>query len=143
MTKKRMALYVIGALLLIVALGAAWMLGPALLPAKAIDVGIAKGAKVPVAMELRDSNGEPATLADQMGREGAVVYFVRSADWCPFCKAQVIRTEEIREKLSAKGYNIVAVSYDEPEILSRFKAEEGLGFALLSDKGSNRRGWKD
>ena len=136
MSKKRLALYLVGAVALIIAGAAAWMLGPALLPPKSIDVGIAVDAKAPVEMELRDSAGQPTTLAANMGESGIVLYLVRSADWCPFCKAQLIRTEDIRSAVSGKGYALVSLSYDKPEILANFAATEGIGYTLLSDPDS-------
>jgi peroxiredoxin len=123
-------------LLLIVAGAALWLFGPALLPPENIDAGIAKGEQAPIAMSLRDPTGKPTTLAEQMGEKGMVLLLVRSADWCPFCKAQLARSEQIREALEADGYALASLSYDEPPILAAFAAENELGFVMLSDKGS-------
>ncbi len=136
MTKKRIALYVIGALLLTVGGVAAWMLGPALLPPKSVNVGIAIGAKAPVEMALRDSAGQPTSLAQKMGAKGMVLVLVRSADWCPFCKAQLARTNDIRGAIAAQGYTLASISYDKPETLASFAKAKGLGYMMLSDEGS-------
>ena len=136
MTLKRKILYGLGALVLAIAGMAAWMLGPALLPPQSIEAGIAKGGKAPITMPLQDSKGAPATLASAMGEKGLVLILVRSADWCPFCKAQMVRTEEIREEVAGKGYGLASLSYDKPAILADFAASNGLGYTLLSDVGS-------
>lgn len=136
MPKKRIFLYVVGAVVLVIAGLAAWMLGPALLPPKNIDVGIAVGEKVPVEMDLLDSAGQPTSLAKTMGKEGMVLFLVRSADWCPFCKAQLIRTNDIRGAITGKGYALVSLSYDKPETLAEFAKEKGIGYTMLSDPGS-------
>ena len=93
MTKKKIALYTLGGIALLFAIAAAWMLGPALLPPKPIEVGIEVGAQAPLEMELKDREGAPASLASSMGEKGMVLFLVRSADWCPFCKAQLARTD--------------------------------------------------
>ena len=136
MSKTRVALIIVGAIVLLIGGAAAWMLGPALLPPKNIDVGIAVGDKAPVEMELLDSTGTSSSLAKNMGERGMVLFLVRSADWCPFCKAQLIRTEDIRSAISKKGYALASVSYDAPDILAEFAAEKEIGYAMLSDQGS-------
>ncbi len=136
MTLRRKIGYSVGAIVLAIALAAAWMLGPALLPPKQVEAGIAMGAKAPVDLELRNAKGASATLSASMGAKGMVLFLVRSADWCPFCKAQLIRTQEIAGDIGKAGYGLASVSYDEPAVLERFAAEKGVAFNLLSDKGS-------
>jgi len=136
MSAKRAILYIVAAIVLLLAGGAAWMLGPALLPPEAIEAGIAKNEKAPIDLELRDSSGQSTSLAQNMGEKGMVLYLVRSADWCPFCKAQMVRTEKIRENIEGRGYALAALSYDAPEVLASFAGENGLKYAFLSDTGS-------
>jgi len=136
MSKKRIALYVFGAVVLVVGIAAAWMLGPALLPPKPIEVGIELEAKAPIEMDLQDSKGEPTSLAQQMGENGMVLLLVRSADWCPFCKAQLARTEDIDASIRDKGYALASLSYDPPETLAHFAKQEEITYSMLSDPGS-------
>ena len=136
MTWKRKALIGLGAVVLVFAGAAAWMLGPALLPAKSLNVGIAVGTPAPIALGLLDSAGKPTTLKAQMGENGMVLLMVRSADWCPFCKAQLLRSEKIRPAIAAQGYALVSVSYDKPEKLAEFIRNKGIGYIMLSDSGS-------
>jgi peroxiredoxin len=136
MSRRRIALYIVGGVILLIAGVAAWLLGPALLPPKNIDVGIAVNEKAPVEMVLQDSAGQPASLAAQMGRNGMVLFLVRSADWCPFCKAQLIRTQDLYKPISTRGYSLVSLSYDKPEVLADFASEKGIAYTMLSDTGS-------
>ena len=136
MSLKKISLFSLGGLLLAVAAAAVWLLGPAMLPAKSLNVGIAVGAKAPVDMALLDSTGAPSSLAAAMGPNGAVLLMVRSADWCPFCKAQLLRSQDIRSAIAAKGYSLVSVSYDKPELLAKFAQTKGIGYPMLSDPGS-------
>ena len=67
---------------------------------------------------------------------GRVLVFVRSADWCPFCKTQLVELEDIAAPLAEAGWAIEAVSYDSPEILAEFANDNGLSFTLRADEGS-------
>lgn len=136
MSWKRKALIALGAIVLAIGGAAAWLLGPALLPAENIAVGIPLQAKVPLDMPLVDSKGRPTTIAAQMGPKGMVLFLVRSADWCPFCKAQLMRTNAIRGEVAGKGLSLAILSYDKPEVLAEFAASKGIGFTMLSDPGS-------
>ncbi|MGE3692201.1 MAG: peroxiredoxin family protein [Novosphingobium sp.] len=137
MSWKKKALIALGAVVLLICGAAAWMLGPALLPAKNIAVGVPLGGKVPLDLALRDREGKPTSLAAQMGPKGMVLFFVRSADWCPFCKAQMVRTNQITSAITGKGLSLAVLSYDKPEILAEFKANNSISYPLLSDTGSN------
>lgn len=70
------------------------------------------------------------------GENGRVLVFVRSADWCPFCKSQLVELEEIAAPLAEAGWALEAISYDSPEILSGFANDNGLSFTLRADEGS-------
>lgn len=140
MTLKRTIGYIMGGLALLVALVAAWFLGPALLPARHIEVGIAKGAKAPVEMALMNHKSEPVALAQGMGEKGMVLLLVRSADWCPFCKAQLSRSKEIQAPLAALGYSLAGLSYDKPPLLAAFSERNGITYQLYSDPGSKMIG---
>ena len=57
------------------------------------------------------------TLADVMGKNGVVLMFFRSADWCPYCQAQLIDMNGGVPEIEKRGYRVAALSYDSPEIL--------------------------
>jgi peroxiredoxin len=98
--------------------------------------GIAIGKKVPLAMALKDSSARPTTLARHMGTKGMVLILFRSADWCPFCKAQLIGLNDVRADLAKQGYALVSLSYDAPEKLTGFAQTRNISFPMLSDTGS-------
>lgn len=101
----------------------------------ALDVGPAIGSKVPP-ITGKTWEGTAASLASVSGPKGAVLVFHRSAAWCPFCQAQLIALKEAQAPLAAKGYSLVAISYDTPEVLAQFKARRDIGYALVSDETS-------
>ncbi len=98
--------------------------------------GIAIGAKAPVTMALHDSSGAAATLTAKMGAKGMLLVMVRSASWCPYCKAQLIGLNDAAAQAAEQGYPLVSLSYDKAETLAGFAQSRGLRFAMLSDEGS-------
>jgi len=136
MSVRKIALLVV--VLVVAAVGglAVWKIGPAFMPTRNVEAGIAVGQDVPVEMELRDGAGEVTTLAANMGPNGMALFLVRSAAWCPHCKGQLIRTEEIRGAIAERGYSLANLSYDEPRVLAEFAANKGIGYTMFSDTGS-------
>ena len=88
------------------------------------EIGLAAGTMAPTT-QLTDSTGALVTLAELSGEKGTALVFFRSADWCPFCKKQLIDLEEAAEPLEEAGWTLAALSYDprrSPECVSRQKA---------------------
>lgn len=98
-------------------------------------IGPEVGASVP-AIAATLPGGGVATLDAISGTEGVAMAFVRSADWCPFCKQQLIDLNDAVGPLGERGWNLVAVSYDSADVLSAFKTKQSIDFTLLSDEGS-------
>src|SRR5438552_6248292 len=69
---------------------------------------------------LRDQAGKTWTLQSIMGPKGAMLVFVRSADWCPYCKTQLVDLQSGVEELRKRGMGVATISYDPPEILASF-----------------------
>lgn len=96
----------------------------------------AVGEKAP-AVSGTDIAGKTRTLKHVAGRKGTVLMFFRSASWCPFCKGQLIAmNEKVAEGLAQRGYALVGLSYDSPEVLAKFAAERKVSWPLLSDPQS-------
>ena len=105
-------------------------------PPSHIEEGSPLGEQVPVEMELRDQAGRVTSISDIAGENGTVLVMVRSADWCPFCVAQLSNHAGIAEALAQRGYALAGLSYDEPELLADFATEQDVSYALLSDTES-------
>src|SRR5580704_1815468 len=108
MTAFRMVLRLSGILALLV------FLGP--LARSAEELGPPVGTTAPDIGTRLDQLGKPHRLTDLMGRNGLILFFFRSADWCPYCLA--------------------GLSYDSPEILQTFTLKRHLTYTLLSDPKS-------
>jgi peroxiredoxin len=110
-------------------------LAPAAL-ARADDLGPAIGAAAPDIGARPDQNGKPHRLPDLMGKNGLVLFFFRSADWCPYCQAQLIDINTGVAEIEKRGYHLAGLSYDTPEILQTFTLKRHLTYTLLSDPKS-------
>ena len=104
--------------------------------AAAEDFGPPVGIKAPDIGTRLDQTGKPRTSADLMGRNGMVLMFVRSADWCPFCQAQLIDVNGGNAEIEKRGYRVAALSYDSPTILQAFASKRQIAFTFLSDPKS-------
>lgn len=108
-----------------------------LIPASAfaIDSGPRVGVQIP-ALHATDVSGKPVDLASISGKKGVVLMFFRSAKWCPYCQKQLIEFRDAQAPLEARGYKLVGISYDAPEILTNFAKQREIGYQLISDQGS-------
>jgi peroxiredoxin len=100
------------------------------------DLGPPVGTKAPDIGTRLDQTGKPRTLADLMSKNGVVLLFFRSADWCPYCKAQLIDVNGGVAEIEKRGYGVAALSYDSPEILAAFTVKRQITYTLLSDPKS-------
>ena len=110
------------------------------------DFGPALGAKVPDIGTPLDQTGKPRPLDSVMGEKGVVLFFFRSAAWCPYCQAQLIDLNSGASDIEKRGYRLAGISYDQPEVLASFIAKRDIAYTLLSDPKSeiiDRYGLRD
>ncbi len=93
-----------------------------------------EGSSIPV-LEAADQNGELQTLASLTGEKGLMLFFSRSFDWCPFCKAQLEDITAIQAEMEALGFNIASMTYDPIETLKLVEGDFGIAFTMLHDEG--------
>lgn len=103
--------------------------------ARAADPNLQPGGKVP-AFSLKDQDGNFQTLKSLSGPNGLLILFNRSADWCPFCKSQLIDLETARHNFEAKGIHVASITYDSTGILKAFATRRDIHFSMLSDPDS-------
>ena len=103
-------------------------------PARAADpeLGPAVGSAIPHAL---DAEGQPGfdTLT---GENGLVLFFVRSVDWCPYCKNQVINISGAATAFAERGYTLAYLSYDSVEKQAKFQTQRQITGAFISDPNS-------
>ena len=99
------------------------------------EVGLRAGQKAPD-FSARDQFGKTQTLETLRGSKGTVLLFYRSADWCPYCKGQLIQLQAAKERFEKQGIKLAGISYDSVEILKYFSDRRKIDFPLLSDPDS-------
>ncbi|MEO1573913.1 MAG: peroxiredoxin family protein [Pseudomonadota bacterium] len=105
--------------------------------AQADTWGPTEGAELLGELTATTPDGQIVALAELAKQgEGLVIAFVRSADWCPFCKRQLIELSERRADFEKRGLTLVSVSYDAADILRSFESQFDIGFSMLSDPES-------
>lgn len=101
------------------------------------DWGPQVGSTMPAMLGATTDAGAPVKLSElSKEHSGLVVAFVRSADWCPFCKRQLIELSQRESEFAERGLRLVSVSYDSVDTLHRFRQQFDIGFDLLSDPDS-------
>ena len=123
------------AMALLLAPAAAVALAPAAQAETAAEFGVRVGQPAPP-VSGQTQAGAPASFETLKGEKGLVLAFVRSADWCPFCKKQLKELDAIAAQLAAEGYPLTALSYDPVDKLKAFADRETLSYTLLSDPES-------
>jgi peroxiredoxin len=99
------------------------------------EVGLRTGEKAPD-FSCVDQFGKTQTLETLRGPNGTVLLFYRSADWCPYCKGQLMQLQAAKERFEKQGLKVAGVSYDNVEILKYFADRRKIEFPLLSDPDS-------
>ena len=89
------------------------------------------GDKAPL-FSLPDQDGESISLADYAGQR-VLVYFYPKA-MTPGCTVQACGLRDNMDELKQFNVEVLGISTDKPEKLSRFAEKELLNFTLLSDE---------
>lgn len=101
-------------------------------PLKAEDVSpLLSGELIPV-LQLPASNGKIFDLNRSVAQTPTILIFYRGG-WCPYCSKQLSGLLEIEKDLRDLGYQLIAISTDSPENLSKTMDKEKLDYTLLSD----------
>tara|TARA_Y100001001_G_C7969219_1_gene295308 strand:+ start:265 stop:819 length:555 start_codon:yes stop_codon:yes gene_type:complete len=102
-------------------------------PAHAVEQGPKEGVIIPHDLAVKDQNGKLQSFDQLKGRKGALIVFVRSADWCPFCKSQLRELSTYANQFKILGFPIISVSYDSVNMLNTFSRNNNIKFTMLSD----------
>ena len=104
--------------------------------AEAADLGPKIGAAIPHDLAATDASGAARSFDTLVGTRGMALFFVRSVDWCPYCKAQALSIDASRAEFEKRGLSVVFVSYDPAAKQKAFAADRNVGVTLLSDPKS-------
>ncbi|WP_057938588.1 peroxiredoxin-like family protein [Algoriphagus resistens] len=109
---------------------------PYVIPQKAEDISpLLNGEKIP-SVTLRDSSGDSFDLNQAVASKPTILIFYRGG-WCPFCSKQLSGLQQIAPELEKEGFQLIAISTDQPEGLKHTATSEKLNYTLLSDADLN------
>lgn len=84
-------------------------------------------------VKLLTEDDAAVSLREVVKEKPAVLIFYRGG-WCPYCNRHLGALAEIEGKVLAAGYQILAISPDQPAKLKATPDREKLGYRLLSDR---------
>jgi peroxiredoxin len=100
---------------------------------QADQTGPLVGERFPHALEAFDQTGRQHNLDTLMGEKGLAIFFVRSADWCPFCQRQLADANQRAAEFRSLGINLVSVSVDEIPLIAAFAKSQQIRYTMLAD----------
>lgn len=89
------------------------------------------GAAVP-AVKVGTVEGEAVQLSAELNGRPTVLIFYRGG-WCPYCTRHLAALAEAEPEILAAGYQLLAISPDQPAKLRTKPTHEKLHYTLLSD----------
>lgn len=92
---------------------------------------ITVGAVIPDTV-LRTVKGDELKLRDAVKQKPAVLIFYRGG-WCPYCTRHLGALAGIEKDLTAAGFQLLAISTDQPAKLREKPDHQALNYVLLSD----------
>ncbi len=96
------------------------------------DICPVKVGQVLPSTEVHNLDGEPIHMS-RIVDEGPTIMVVYRGGWCPYCNAQLAALGKKEEELREMGYQILAISPDNPEHLQMTMTDQELPYTLLSD----------
>lgn len=100
-------------------------------------MGLKVGSKIPL-FTLPDSNGNPFSIAELVGKKPFVLYFYPKNN-TPACTTEACDFRDSYEDFIAFGAEVVGISADSVKSHQRFGQKYDLPFILLSDKDKTVR----
>lgn len=81
---------------------------------------------------VRDMEGNTIKLREFTAQQPTVLVFYRGG-WCPYCSLHLAELKRIEQQIIDLGWQIAAISVDQPEVLKQTLTEKELPYTLLSD----------
>lgn len=108
---------------------------PAAEQGSAAEIGLKIGDRAP-GFVLKDQDNRKVSLESLLKKGPVALVFVRSANWCMFCKFELVHLQRNLKEIESAGGQVVSISYDSSSSLNRFAAQQHITFPLLSDEKS-------
>jgi len=89
------------------------------------------GSHVP-AVSMHTLDGTTVRLQDAVGGKPTILVFYRGS-WCPFCNLQLSKLNGIQDQVKALGYQIIAITPDQPLDIKKTLDKNKLTYTIYSD----------
>jgi peroxiredoxin len=100
-------------------------------PAAEAVTPVLVGSHIP-AVSVHTLEGKPTSLESAVGGKPTVLVFYRGS-WCPFCNLQLSQLNAAQDQLIALGYQIIAVTPDQPADIRKTLDKNKLSYTIYSD----------
>ncbi len=101
-------------------------------PAKPTDISpLLIGEAIPT-VKIPAADGQLFDLNARIAEKPAILIFYRGG-WCPYCNKELAGLQTAEAQLVKLGYQLIAISTDSPENLSKSVTKHQLSYTLLSD----------
>ncbi|MGS2764239.1 peroxiredoxin [Sinomicrobium sp. M5D2P9] len=90
-----------------------------------------KGDVIP-SFTLKDQDGKPVNLPQELGEKGAVIYFYPKDD-SPVCTKEACAFRDHFEEFTSAGIRVIGINSGSVESHKKFGQKHHLPFTLLSD----------
>jgi peroxiredoxin len=102
------------------------------IPVKPTDVSpLLIGEAIPTVV-IPAADGKSYDLNQKISNKPTILVFYRGG-WCPFCNKELAGLQAIQDDLVKMGYQLIAISTDSPENLTKSIGKHQLSYTLLSD----------
>lgn len=81
---------------------------------------------------VKTADATEVKLRDSVKSKPSVIIFYRGG-WCPYCSRQLMALAEVENDLTAAGFQLLAISADQPAKLAATPNHDKLHYVLLSD----------
>jgi peroxiredoxin len=98
-----------------------------------VPTGLKVGDKAPMFMTM-DADGNKVSLEDMLKKGEVVVQFYRG-QWCPYCNKQLSQMNDSMQMIKDKGANVLLITPETKEGVSKTKMKTKVKFAIVSDSG--------
>ncbi len=89
------------------------------------------GESIP-AVVVPDAGGKSYDLNAKISEKPTILVFYRGG-WCPFCNKELAGLQAVQGDLVKMGYQLIAISTDSPDNLTKSIGKHQLTYTLLSD----------
>jgi thiol-disulfide isomerase/thioredoxin len=82
---------------------------------------------------VTDLAGKEYKLSDYRGKDVMLVFW---ATWCPPCRMEIPHLKELRKTVGEDKLAILAITYEQPELVKRFVGDNKIDYAVVLEKGT-------